>query len=178
MITQHDTLTIQQIIDAFPDECEKLLPREIRRIKSELKPYYDHLQSIVDAGYDIPTYQFAMKVADGNKPKATIDILNRLQAIRQAFQTPKEGAITPHMIQIAKERQILPLYAFERVKTGTKRWSASCPWHSDKTPSFTVYNGTSFHCFSCQESGDSIAFYMKISGVSFPQAVRFLCNQG
>lgn len=50
-----------------------------------------------------------------------------------------------------------------------------CPFHSEKTPSFTVTPSKQFyHCFGCGESGDVISFVMKMENLSFPEAVKSL----
>lgn len=50
-----------------------------------------------------------------------------------------------------------------------------CPFHNDrKTPNFTVFNDGGFKCFSCNESGDVIAFYMKRQNVDFSTALHEL----
>ena len=53
-----------------------------------------------------------------------------------------------------------------------------CPFHNEKSPSFNVNPGRrSFHCFGCQEGGDALKFYMKIEGLSFPQAAEKLAER-
>ena len=53
-----------------------------------------------------------------------------------------------------------------------------CPFHSEKTPSCTVYtdNG-SFYCFGCGAGGDVITFIMKIENLDYIEAVRFLAQR-
>lgn len=53
-----------------------------------------------------------------------------------------------------------------------------CPFHAEKTPSFTVSprRGT-FHCFGCGAGGDGAGFLMKLDGLSFPEAVAELAQQ-
>jgi len=47
-----------------------------------------------------------------------------------------------------------------------------CPFHEEKTPSFTVYEETnSYFCFGCRERGDIISFVMQTQNLSFRQAV-------
>jgi len=54
-------------------------------------------------------------------------------------------------------------------------YSALCPFHSEKVPSFMVSpERQSFRCFSCGESGDVISFFMKIEGLTFSEALRIL----
>lgn len=53
-----------------------------------------------------------------------------------------------------------------------------CPFHSEKTPSFTVYPDTqSYYCFGCGEGGDVITFIMKAENLDYPDAVRFLARR-
>lgn len=50
-----------------------------------------------------------------------------------------------------------------------------CPFHTEKTPSFTVSpDKQAFYCFGCGEGGDVFSFIMKDSGLSFPEAVKSL----
>ena len=50
-----------------------------------------------------------------------------------------------------------------------------CPFHGEKTPSFNVNPARGiFHCFGCGEGGNVITFIMKMEGISFPEAVKFL----
>ena len=50
-----------------------------------------------------------------------------------------------------------------------------CPFHSEKTPSFSVTPATNlFHCFGCDAAGDAFNFLMKLDGIDFPEAVRRL----
>ncbi len=53
-----------------------------------------------------------------------------------------------------------------------------CPFHSEKTPSFTVYPAeNSFYCFGCGVGGDAITFIRKRENLDYPDAVEFLANR-
>ena len=53
-----------------------------------------------------------------------------------------------------------------------------CPFHSEKTPSFTVNEERGFyHCFGCGEHGDVFSFVMKTQSVPFPDAVRVVAER-
>ncbi len=53
-----------------------------------------------------------------------------------------------------------------------------CPFHSEKTPSFTVFSATqSCHCFGCGQGGDVINFIRKIENIDYPAAVEFLAKR-
>lgn len=62
-----------------------------------------------------------------------------------------------------------------------KRGSTSiglCPFHNEKTPSFTVYNDTqSFYCFGCGAGGDAVTFIKKIENLDYIDAVKFLAQR-
>ena len=62
-------------------------------------------------------------------------------------------------------------------KTG-RNFVGLCPFHREKTPSFTVNPEKQiFRCFGCGESGNTISFLMKMNNMSFPEAVRHLANR-
>ena len=53
-----------------------------------------------------------------------------------------------------------------------------CPFHSEKTPSFTVYpDSQSFYCFGCGAGGDVITFIKKIENLEYVEALRFLAKR-
>ncbi|MBM9518418.1 DNA primase [Desulforhopalus vacuolatus] len=61
------------------------------------------------------------------------------------------------------------------LKKSGSRWLGLCPFHGEKTPSFSVTPAQQFfHCFGCGESGDVISFVMKYQNVDFPGALRIL----
>ena len=53
-----------------------------------------------------------------------------------------------------------------------------CPFHSEKSPSFTVFpSDRSFYCFGCGTGGDAITFVRKIENLEYPDAVEFLARR-
>mgnify|MGYP000856876680 FL=1 len=62
-------------------------------------------------------------------------------------------------------------------KTGSN-YVGLCPFHNEKTPSFTISESKQlFHCFGCGEGGDAISFIMKIENLSFVEAVKFIADR-
>src|SRR5690606_37957753 len=56
--------------------------------------------------------------------------------------------------------------------------SGLCPFHNEKTPSFTVSEDKGFfHCFGCGAHGDVIGFVMRSESLSFPEAVERLADE-
>ena len=53
-----------------------------------------------------------------------------------------------------------------------------CPFHNEKTPSFTVYPATqSFYCFGCGAGGDAVTFIKKIENLDYIDAVKLLAQR-
>ncbi len=58
------------------------------------------------------------------------------------------------------------------------RWWGICPFHSEKTPSFTLnLERKTYYCFGCQQKGNAISLLMQLEQLSFPEAVRKLAKQ-
>ncbi|MBR4626674.1 MAG: DNA primase [Ruminococcus sp.] len=59
-----------------------------------------------------------------------------------------------------------------------RNYVCSCPFHSEKTPSCTVFTDTqNFYCFGCGTGGDVITFIMKIENLDFKEAVKLLAQR-
>src|SRR5580693_10717913 len=63
-------------------------------------------------------------------------------------------------------------------KTGAQNYTGLCPFHKEKSPSFSV-NATHgyYYCFGCHEKGDVFNFVMKMESLSFPEAVRAVATK-
>src|SRR5271165_970835 len=63
-------------------------------------------------------------------------------------------------------------------KAGAQNFSGLCPFHQEKTPSFSVHASRQFfHCFGCGASGDVFSFVQKIENVTFPEAMRLIADK-
>src|SRR5580698_573582 len=63
-------------------------------------------------------------------------------------------------------------------KAGAQNYSGLCPFHGEKTPSFSVHATRQFfHCFGCGLSGDVFSFVQKIENITFPEAVRVVAQK-
>jgi DNA primase len=63
-------------------------------------------------------------------------------------------------------------------KSGAQNYSGLCPFHGEKTPSFSVHATRQFyHCFGCGVSGDVFKFVQEIDKVSFPEAVKIVAQK-
>jgi DNA primase len=63
-------------------------------------------------------------------------------------------------------------------KAGAQNYTGLCPFHKEKSPSFSVHAVRQFyHCFGCGASGDVFSFVAKIENVTFPEAVRIVAGK-
>ena len=63
-------------------------------------------------------------------------------------------------------------------KAGAQNYSGLCPFHKEKSPSFSVHAVRQFyHCFGCGVSGDVFSFVGRIENVGFPEAVRIVAQK-
>ena len=88
-------------------------------------------------------------------------------------------AITPQFLDELRSRVPVSDVVGKRVKLAKKgrEFSGLCPFHSEKTPSFTVNDDKAFyHCFGCGAHGDVIRFVTETEGLTFPEAVAKLAG--
>src|SRR5258707_4855397 len=63
-------------------------------------------------------------------------------------------------------------------KAGAQNFSGLCPFHQEKTPSFSVHASRQFyHCFGCGASGDVFSFVQKIENITFPEAILLVAEK-
>lgn len=68
--------------------------------------------------------------------------------------------------------------SYVNLKRAGSNFNGLCPYHGEKTPSFTVFPGTqSFYCFGCGAGGDAITFVMKSENLDYMPAVEFLAKR-
>ncbi len=89
------------------------------------------------------------------------------------------GAIPQHFIDDLLSRADIVDIIGRRVplKKAGREFHACCPFHDEKTPSFTVSpNKQFYHCFGCGAHGTAIGFLMEYDRLSFPEAVEELAT--
>jgi DNA primase len=88
--------------------------------------------------------------------------------------------ISPNTIQQIQNRaEILDVVGhFVKLKRRGTNYLGLCPFHNEKTPSFTVSPGKEiFKCFGCGKSGNLISFLMEHEKYGYPEALRWLANR-
>ncbi len=83
------------------------------------------------------------------------------------------------MIDLAQIRAAHPLPAVvgasvKLIKAGNE-WKACCPFHADRSPSFTIFDGGErFHCFGCGAGGDVLDYLQRVHGITLREAAAML----
>ena len=100
---------------------------------------------------------FAHRIYRGDAPRGPLD----LDAIKRDH--PLKGVVESAGVKLQRSGN---------------DWKARCPFHPDKTPSFTIYSdGQRFHCFGCQEQGDVFDFVQRRYGLAdLHAAADHLCG--
>src|SRR3546814_9020242 len=89
-------------------------------------------------------------------------------------------AFLPRFLDVLRARLPVSEVVGRKVRLTKKgrEFAGLCPFHSEKTPSFTVNDDKGFyHCFGCGAHGDVISFAVETAGLSFPEAVEALAAQ-
>ena len=82
-------LTAWEVIDAFPDECKTILPREIRGMESELKPFLDIIENIREDMIDDFERDFWIEVTKIFMPSDLLDLYERSLKIKRLYKMKK-----------------------------------------------------------------------------------------
>jgi DNA primase len=80
-----------------------------------------------------------------------------------------------HFIEELRHRADLVriIEPFTPLKKKGANWMGCCPFHQEKTPSFSVNPAKGFYkCFGCSKGGNAFTFLMEIEGLSFPEAIK------
>ncbi len=88
--------------------------------------------------------------------------------------------ISPQVIEEIKYRNDIEevISSYLPLKRTGSNLQGRCPFHSEKTPSFTVFTGTkSFYCFGCGAGGDVISFIMRTENLDYVDAVEYLAKR-
>jgi len=88
--------------------------------------------------------------------------------------------ISPEIIDDIKFKNPIEdvISSYVNLKRAGSNYHGLCPFHSEKTPSFTVFPSTqSFYCFGCGAGGDAISFIMRSENLDYPSALRVLASR-
>mgnify|MGYP001561477285 CR=1 FL=1 len=171
-------LEIEEFRNSFPAEWRKkirarFLRIEIKTLKQEIEKDIERADKIYEK------YDWLADIAI--TLSGTAGKLNKLKRykneLRFMYSNDKRiDRVAESAIQSAREsREVYKLYCGEVFVT-YKTWKARCPFHEERTPSFTIYKDGSFYCFGCGVGGNAVDFIMKLKKVTFIEAVKLINN--
>ncbi|VVA43955.1 conserved hypothetical protein [Candidatus Roizmanbacteria bacterium] len=184
--------TDEELLLIFP-EAREIIPQKITEYREERKECIENIKEFREKvsaiaseekkdeffewfwRYLYPKYFYAPQVVKLDKhlfrlkrQQRIISGENKKNSYVTDFITLKERAKQQSFVDIA-----LPY--LEKIRRTGSRITALCPFHEEKTPSFTIYiDKNTFHCFGCQANGDVITFKMKVENLTFVDAVKEL----
>jgi len=91
-----------------------------------------------------------------------------------------DADLNPQVVAQVRDATDLVEVATDHVKLKKRgrKYEGLCPFHEEKTPSFSIDNEKGlFYCFGCHAGGDAIKFVMELDRLSFPEAVERLARQ-
>lgn len=87
---------------------------------------------------------------------------------------PKD--IVDKILSVAKVEEVVGDFVSLR-RSGANYW-ACCPFHNEKTPSFSVNPAKGiYYCFGCHEGGSAVGFVMKLESMTYPEALKYLARK-
>lgn len=171
-----------QILQAFP-QARQIVQAKIREWGAERETVVMVIKASLDLsrGYDDVTREVWtewVKLFYGPKLDAIDRHHWRLRNLKAVLRgvSPDPDRITPAMIELAQAVPIEGIAGLE-VRRAGRLYRGLCPFHEERSPSFTIYpNGGGFFCFGCGAGGDAIEFLRLKHGRTFPEAVKFLAR--
>ncbi|MBE6605708.1 MAG: hypothetical protein E7635_01540 [Ruminococcaceae bacterium] len=88
--------------------------------------------------------------------------------------------ISPEIVEEIKFRSDIEevISTYVTLRHAGSNFNGLCPFHNEKTPSFTVFRASkSFYCFGCGAGGDVITFIMRAENLTYVQALEFLAKR-
>lgn len=178
---QYDYPTETELLQIFP-EAKNIIPfksndwmkRKGKILAKETIPYLKKVNVLKDEFSRAFWKEVYAYLAGGlNSCVAHIKRLKRLESL---MRSPEGSRRFEDLIKRAKETSLISVYEFQRLRKTGRAYTACCPIHNDKTPSFHIYSDNSWYCFGCNRGGDAIDFVQVLEKMDFRKAVHYLAG--
>lgn len=175
----------KQWLEIFPQEARLTAKRNLEEFEEKrnklmngIKEGFRHIRHKTSDEFGKWFFKEIIKVWHGQE----LAWLNkRIRALRYALNPIiSKGGVTPEEIEQVKlkDTRELALEDLQKARRIGQKVIGLCPKHDDKRPSFVVFKDGGWKCFGCQISGgNAIDYCIKIRGMGFVEAVRFLLNR-
>jgi len=172
-----------ELVEIF-SESEEIISDNLARymgIRKKLcKKIKKQLKTIKEAPDEMTKF-FLLEWLKNNEKKILKRINNHISRLSRmkrmvSKEPPKAGTITDYEIQLAREGPLESIVSREMtLRRSGKYLIGLCPFHQEKTPSFTINTQTNYwRCYGCALHGDSIEYIKQAHGLSFREAVSYL----
>lgn len=179
----HNRLTTYQIVEAFGENIETIYREKYLEIIDELMPVYDHRDRIFNGPYSDEVKNLAISFTETlltDRQKMlfkSIEHMRKVKKMRRFYgiggRRSKEVGMAILPLEEARQIPFESIHQFEKIKRNRGGFVALCPFHVERTASFTV-KANRYKCFGCGKYGDTIQFIMDLNGMTFVDAVKFL----
>lgn len=161
-------LSHKELFEIFPEAKEKL--HDLRNGWIQEVDRLTNISKRLERTGSIEDHLSALVLVEPRIEKAQKHVRRLSAYIAVAFPGESKSPITQEDIEYARE---VPLHRI--LSIGERTYKIVCPFHIEKTPSFTIYRkDNKWHCFGCGEHGDSISLAQKLNKFSFITAVQYL----
>lgn len=172
--------TFPEVMDDMPGMLEELLQERVALIDDiaeQLKPYVGRKD--IDAVFARECMKHFL-VTELLRIESSISFQERLAHHNDPIPSKGSSHLAPNDIQRARDISIIDVAErlIGQLRKMGNSFSAKCPFHEEKTPSFHLYTASNrYHCFGCAANGDVIDLVQKILGFTFYQAISYLINK-
>lgn len=175
-----DTLTLTRALDLFEDNLIDILDATAANLRDELAAFDRQFAWVEElSGLERELADEVKRLAFEETIQPALKRTERIARVieEQTIRHPRGKRITESDIERAREHPVAELYDGKLVKRGHDLWGV-CPFHVEKSPSFhiTVRKNLWYCHGACHNGGDAIRFYQKLTGATFPAAVRYLAR--
>lgn len=164
-------LTLSQALVVFDDHIPDIRKACVENIHGVVARNQPSKEMTDDDELTIENIKLHLNhIAIEEKGKPMMNVIKRIDGLKKRHAP---GSVNDEMIANAKDRPIKDLF-IELTGDQVRRGMAHCPFHPDATASLSLGKYNRFHCFGCDEKGDTITLYMKLNNCNFIQAVKEL----
>ncbi|NTV40776.1 MAG: hypothetical protein HGA61_00685 [Candidatus Moranbacteria bacterium] len=177
--------TDKELLILFP-EAIGIIPEKIKECKSAIAEKEKAITKLLRNVHASETDEFSQWFAEEiikmlmmpelSALEKNLFRLNNLQNLIKPNKRKNTREKLSEKIEIAKQYPIEELARNKlNIKKSGNTFSALCPLHNEKTPSFYIYPASNrYYCFGCQAKGDVITLTMALYGLDFKEAVALL----
>lgn len=193
---KENRLSDEDIVDIFPQE-QALVAQKLEEYYDEATELYTEMlkiRNIMDKVQADPFSKWffinANRFQEGNKLKNLYETIKRLKRLKVAyekkqaedlfafvkFDTKEERKKYNTDRMMDKEGLLMDIVAYDGIKlkgTGS-RYTGLCPFHTEKTGSWSVYIDNWYHCFGCAAHGNVFNYVMKTRNIDFKEALAII----